>query len=408
MNTLNVPLPSGWKWTKLSDLLIALESGSRPKGGAIGIENGVPSISAEQMTGRGVFDFSVISYVPHDFYNDMKRGHIQVNDILIVKDGATTGKTCFVDENFPFKEAVINEHVFICRPNTELIEPLFLFYWLWGQIGQYQIKSAYQGAAIGGINQKFTESVVIPLPSLSEQKRIVKILNEQMAAVENARKAVCDNFNTTNILSSAYLRNIFSQDNLKRWPKKQFGDIAQIIAKQVNPTLPEYRDLPHVNGENIESGTGRLTYLNTAAEELMISGKYLFPKGSVLYSKLRPYLRKVALVDFDGVCSADMYPIRVDSNYLRPDFAAWLLLSDEFTNYAVSESQRARMPKLNRKQLFSWEAPLPTLDEQEEMTNKLLLQMKKTTILNQKIEELVNTIEALPSALLRKAFRGEV
>jgi type I restriction enzyme S subunit len=93
---------------------------------------------------------------------------------------------------------------------------------------------------------------------------------------------------------------------------------------------------------------------------------------------------------------------------LKPDFAAWLLLSDEFTNYAVSESQRARMPKLNRKQFFSWEAPLPTLDEQKAMINKLMLQIEKTTILNQKTEELVNTIEALPSALLRKAFRGEI
>lgn len=82
------------------------------------------------------------------------------------------------------------------------------------------------------------------------------------------------------------------------WRMVKLGEVCDVVSGQVNPTLPEYRDLPHVNGKNIESGTGRLRHVNTAAEDGMTSGKYLFSDGDVLYSKLRPYLRKVALVDF--------------------------------------------------------------------------------------------------------------
>lgn len=405
MITTEKQLPNGWRWAKLSTLIANAQSGF-----ACGLRDpaDVIQLRMNNLDTRGNFIWDDYIRVPAE-KETIEQYKLLEEDVVFNNTNSTelVGKSALFTG---FSEPVVySNHFTRLRPKSEALLPAFLSSWLnqqWQQGVFADICNRWIGQS--AVKPSKLLSLDFPLPPLSEQKRIVKILNEQMAAVEKARKAVCDYFNTTNILSSAYLRNIFSQDNLKRWPKKQFGDIAQITAKQVNPTLPEYCDLPHVNGENIESGTGRLTYLNTAAEELMISGKYLFSKGSVLYSKLRPYLRKVALIDFDGVCSADMYPIQVDSNYLRPDFTAWLLLSDEFTNYAVSESQRARMPKLNRKQLFSWEAPLPTLDEQEEMINKLLLQMEKTTILNQKVKELTNTIDALPSAFLRKAFRGEI
>ena len=142
---------------------------------------------------------------------------------------------------------------------------------------------------------------------------------------------------------------------------------AKLPHDRLTPKIPEYGALPHVNGENIESGTCQLIYLNSAADDGMTSGKYLFNAGDVLYSKLRPYLRKVTVADFKGVCSADMYPIKANQDVLDSHFLSWVLVSDEFTNYANEESRRARMPKLNRDQLFAYEAPIPSLDEQRQI-----------------------------------------
>lgn len=204
------PLPPGWRWVKLSDLIVTLESGSRPRGGALGIGSGVPSISAEHMLPNGTFDFSSLRYVPYEYYETMKRGHIRRGDILIVKDGATTGKTCFIDDTFPFRVAVVNEHVFILRVDNSQITPAFLFFWLWGPEGQSAIRANYQGSAIGGITQTFVEKVLVPVPRLPEQERLIAVLREQMAAAERARKAIEEQLETINKLPAAILRKAFN------------------------------------------------------------------------------------------------------------------------------------------------------------------------------------------------------
>src|SRR5438128_4532852 len=142
-------LPLSWATAPLNDLLVRLESGSRPRGGVRGITEGAPSIGGEHLNYDGKFDFSAVKYVPKQFAAKMTKGLIQTNDILVVKDGATTGKTAFVDSTFPFQNAVVNEHVFICRP-TAAIEPRFLFRFLVSNEGQDRILENFKGSAQGG------------------------------------------------------------------------------------------------------------------------------------------------------------------------------------------------------------------------------------------------------------------
>jgi type I restriction enzyme S subunit len=180
-------IPRSWVQCSLNDLLSALESGSRPKGGVKGIKSGTPSIGGEHLRGNGTFDFSSIKYVPVEYARKMTKGHIQKNDILIVKDGATTGKTAFIDANFPFEEAVVNEHVFICRP-TLLIEPRFLFRYLTSKDGQDQILSNFKGSAQGGINLSFASSTSVSLAPLNEQHRIVAKLERLLQKVDACKE----------------------------------------------------------------------------------------------------------------------------------------------------------------------------------------------------------------------------
>ena len=248
----------------------------------------------------------------------------------------------------------------------------------------------------------------MPLPPLDEQKRIVSGLNEQMVAIEKARLAAEAQLTASNALPDSYLRAAFDSSSARAWPKCRLGDICEVVAKQVDPRVHEYGQLPHVNGENIESGTGRITYLKTAIELGMISGKYLFEPGDVLYSKLRPYLRKVTIVDYRGVCSADMYPIRFDRTIMEPQFAAWMLISDSFTKYADEQSRRARMPKLNRDQLFSYKASVPPLDEQREIISRLDKLFSASKKLNELLSAELVTITILPAVLLGRAFTGGI
>lgn len=176
-------LPRGWASTSLAELLTTLESGSRPRGGVRGIAEGVPSIGGEHLNYTGGFNFDSVKYVPKDFAVGMKKGRIQRDDILVVKDGATTGKTAFVNSDFPFDEAFVNEHVFICRPAKE-IEPQFLFRFLTSMDGQKRILENFKGSAQGGINQTFAPNTEVPLAPLGEQRRIVAKLEKLLGKVD--------------------------------------------------------------------------------------------------------------------------------------------------------------------------------------------------------------------------------
>lgn len=289
---------------------------------------------------------------------------------------------------------------------SESVDTWYLFFAL--KISVPELKALGSGATFTEISKTAVESFEIPLPPIVEQKRIAAILKEQMAAVERARAAAEARLEAAEALPAAYLRAVFNSPEAHQWPKKRLGEVCEIIARQVDPKLSEFGALPHVNGENIESGTCRLVYLNTAAQEGMTSGKYLFEPRDVLYSKLRPYLRKVVVVDFRGLCSADMYPIRANRELLDPYFTAWLLLSDEFTKYADEESRRARMPKLNREQLFAWRAPMPPLSEQRRIATMLSEQMVAAERTRKGLKEQLDTINKLPAALLRQAFDGRI
>lgn len=296
----------------------------------------------------------------------------------------------------------------VLRPGPDAISEWIHFY-----LRQRAILEEATAHFIGSAGQQrlpdsYLSALQIPFPPLEEQKRIAGILTEQMGAVERARAATEAQLKAAKALPAAHLRAVFNTPEARKWARKRLGEICEIVARQVDPRLPEYAALPHVSGENIEGGLCRLSYLNTAAQDGMTSGKYLFDTGDVLYSKLRPYLRKVVVVDFQGVCSADMYPIRVNRDVLDPHFTAWMLVSDDFTKYADEESRRARMPKLNREQLFAWNVPVPPMQEQQRIVARLADQMAAAEKTRKVLEEQLTTINALPAALLRRAFSANL
>src|SRR5690242_8432082 len=96
---------------KLSEVLTAVESGARPKGGVTG-EGDVPSIGGEHISPDGLLNLSAIKRITWPFYRELRSGRVEKLDILVVKDGATTGRVAFVPDDFPYEHAAINEHVF--------------------------------------------------------------------------------------------------------------------------------------------------------------------------------------------------------------------------------------------------------------------------------------------------------
>ncbi|WP_162243090.1 restriction endonuclease subunit S, partial [Deinococcus sp. Leaf326] len=137
------------------------------------------------------------------------------------------------------------------------------------------------------------------------------------------------------------------------WQWAPFGLAANIESNLVDP-LP-FGDMPHIAPNHIESLTGRLLSYSTIAEDGVSSGKHVFYPGQLLYSKIRPYLRKAVVVNFSGLCSADMYPISGKESSVI--FLKYWLLSDDFNSMAAMSQDRTVLPKINQITLNS--IPIP-------------------------------------------------
>jgi len=149
----------------------------------------------------------------------------------------------------------------------------------------------------------------------------------------------------------------------EEWSVEQLLNVLHLPIGQVNPCHEPYRSMILVAPDHVESATGRLLVKETAAEQQAISGKYLFKAGDIIYSKIRPYLRKVILADFDGLCSADMYPLTA-TRTASPGFMLAVLLGHKFSTFAEAASARSGIPKINRSELAEYRVALPPLPEQ--------------------------------------------
>ena len=131
---------------QLGDTIATLESGSRPKGGAV--SDGVPSIGAENIERFGIYEYSKEKYISVDFFNKLNRGIVQSGDVLLYKDGAYTGKSSLALDDFPHAQCAINEHVFILRPNNDVPSSFFLYYLLQNDENKQALSSRASSKAL--------------------------------------------------------------------------------------------------------------------------------------------------------------------------------------------------------------------------------------------------------------------
>ena len=140
----------------------------------------------------------------------------------------------------------------------------------------------------------------------------------------------------------------------------------------VDPTSGEYDDMPHIAPGNIESFTGRiLDNVKSVKEEQLISGKFRFRPGDVVYGKINPQLGKYFYASVDGLTSADAYVFN-GKNGVTQKFLFSLLQTEDFFKYSVSVSKRSGMPKINRDELNAYSFLAPNEQEQERIGDFLL------------------------------------
>ena len=168
-------MPEDWKEGTLGDIIAEIESGSRPKGGAQ--TSGVPSIGAEKIERFGIYDFSGEKYVSEEFFNKMKRGHVNDGDVMLYKDGAYTGKCSMALDGFPYKECAVNEHVFLLR--TE--EAKYQFYLYLNMIQESVRSMIYTLACSKAAQPGLNTSEVLGVKTIIPTEAVMMDFNSKVA-----------------------------------------------------------------------------------------------------------------------------------------------------------------------------------------------------------------------------------
>ena len=151
--------------------------------------------------------------------------------------------------------------------------------------------------------------------------------------------------------------------------KVALGKVAKI--DRTVATDNECKTLPYVGLEHIEKEAGNFEpdYKPEALD--MLATNFKFTSKHVLYGKLRPYLNKVALPNFDGVCTTEILPILPDEKQLDRIYLWSILISSEFVAWATAQISGANLPRLDPKLLAEYPIPLPPLPEQRRIADLL-------------------------------------
>ncbi len=189
------------------------------------------------------------------------------------------------------------------------------------------------------------------------------------------------------------------------WTIQRFARVAEVKSNLVSPD--NYLEYPQISPENIEKDSGKLLLpCRTVAEVGVISGNHLFYKGQILYSKFRPKLNKVCIAPFDGLCSADMYPIesKNDTRYIM-----YCILSNGFLQQvSMITENRVKMPKINQVELSKVLVAIPeTIAEQKEIADYLDAKCAEIDKLIAKKEQLVKELESYKKSLIYEVVTGK-
>ena len=284
------------------------------------------------------------------------------------------------------------------KARRDVINPAYAKYCFYGHPFRSQIRKITKKS----VNQasfavKDLKQIKLNIPALSEQNEIVMILDK----IQQVLAHRIDELSKLDDLIKARFVELFGdlKTNSKGWQIVGFKDCADIDTNMVHD-FEGYEDYPHIGIDSIEKETGRLIGYRTIAEDGIISGKYLFTPEHIIYSKIRPNLNKVAMPDFDGLCSADAYPILVKEGICNREYFGYTLRSQYFLDYILAFSNRTNLPKVNKSQVEGFVLPLPPIEVQEQFA-AFVAQTDKSKV---KVQKALDETQKLFDSLMQQYF----
>lgn len=303
------------------------------------VENGVYFLRVNNLKSYSISltDVKYINRIVHE--TTLKRTQVTAGDLVFAISGTkdNLGTVSIIPENI--KEANLNSALVRLNLDETRIRKKFFCIFFDLRITRTQIDYIGKGAAQNNLNNSEISEILLPLPSLDEQDNIVELFEKAMSArrqKEQEAERLLESIDS--VVLKALGINLPAEDKGGLEDRKFFRSFRELYATRLDPFpyqkrrmqaiqaideahLPKKRlldiflfrkevvtqaeGLPYVGLENIRSNTGE--YVGSDSEKETFNSALRFYKGDILFPKLRPYLNKVHLASFDGVCSTEFY-----------------------------------------------------------------------------------------------------
>jgi len=404
------PLPTGWRWVKLGEVCSRIRNGTTAH--QVAGDSGLPVTRIETISSGEIDPARVgrlaaeitefVDYVLNP--GDILFSHINSLERL----GA-----CALYRGTP-TPLVHGMNLLRLEPNGEVLSEYLLYCLRWEEPISFFRTKARRAIGQASLNTRDISALPIPLPPLSEQRRIAGILREQMAAVERARAAARARLEAVKALPAAYLRQVFPQPAQPlppgwRWVK--LGEVGDVVnGFGFTEVYQGRRDLPYpfVKVSDMNS-PGAEVLINEAAntvDEAILAalGARCYPAGTIVFPKVGGALLTNKRRILGREASFDNNIMGVVPRNADGEFVFFWFSSVDLAAHANTQA----LPSIRQSLVASLEIPLPPLSEQRRIAGILREQMAAVERARAAAEAELEAIEALPAALLRRAFSGEL
>lgn len=383
LNQALLQLPKEWKWFKLDDILT-----QKPQYGltskSTSEQNGIVYIRISDIREDGSLKIDDLRYVKID-KETFKKYELKENDVIIARSGSV-GRV-YLHKDFG-KPCVFASYLIRFNLNQNIILPKFFFYYSFTTFYRNFIAETFKIVAQPNINAKQFSRLLIPLPPLEEQKRIVAKLDEIFSKIEKARKLREEALKDAEQIMQSALNEVFSKAEEKGWKLVKLREIAEVLYGE---GLPE--------SKRKEGGKYGVYGSNGLIGR---TDKYLIDYPTIIIGR-KGTVGAATLVKEKCWAIDTTFYLKLKTN-VKLDYLYYALKAFDFTTYIITTTK----PGINRSQLENIKLPLPPTGEQEKVAEYLDKLQEKIVLLKKHQEETQKEIEMLTSSVLNKAFIGNL
>ena len=332
---------------------------------------------------------------------------VDKNDVVFIWDGSNAGDV------FTGLNGVLASTMVKILPQKRNLDNKYLFFFIKTKFDLFN--SATTGSTIPHVSKQLFQNLVIPFPPLPEQKAIAEVLFTIQKAIEAQDKIIA----AAREMKKSLMRHLFTygpvlvaeaeQVPLKETEIGQVPEhwevvrLGQLMSLRTENVLPEdVPDIRYVGLEHMDSGEVNLHRWGRTAQ--VRSAKSRFYPKDILYGKLRPYLDKAALAEWEGVCSTDILVFTAYNDTAFPEYLAGLLHTRAFIEHAISTTSGVNHPRTSWSSIKGFAAPCPPINEQQEIAHMLSSVDKKI----EAEEKCKVSLQILFKTMLHQLMTGKV